>query len=63
MNLNPNDSTATKFKNEVMAAVYRYSQESDLTVYELIGALEVCKGAVIALHQQDPNDEGGQRGE
>lgn len=56
MNLNPNDDTASKFKNEVMAVIYRYSQESELTVYELIGALEVCKGAVITLHQKSPND-------
>jgi len=56
MNLNPNDSTATKFKNELMAVIYRYSQESELTVYELVGALEVCKGAVIKLHQDCPND-------
>lgn len=56
MNLNPNDDTASKFKNEVLAVVFRYSQESDLTVYELLGALEVCKGAVIKLHQDAPND-------
>jgi hypothetical protein len=56
MNLNPNDDTASQFKNEVMAVIYRYSQESELTVYELIGALEVCKHAVLTMHQQSPND-------
>lgn len=56
MNLNPNNNTASQFKDEIMAVVYRYSQESGLTVYELIGALEVCKAAVVTLHQQAPND-------
>lgn len=56
MNLNPNSATPTKFKNEIMAVVYRYSQESELTVYELVGALEVAKAAVIELHQNCPND-------
>lgn len=46
---------ATKMKNEIVAVIDRYSQESDVTVYETIGALEVVKDQMLeALANMPP---------
>ena len=44
--------TATKFKNEVLAVVLRYGRESDLTVFELLGALDVVKDKLIRMLEE-----------
>lgn len=39
----------TKFRNEILAVFYRYSQEADLTVYTALGALEVAKHNILGM--------------
>ena len=40
-------------KKEIEAMIYRYSQESDVTVYSVIGALEVVKQNLMDKWKQD----------
>ena len=43
----PKPNTNTQLKNELEAVILRYSKESDVTVYSVIGALEIVKQNLI----------------
>jgi hypothetical protein len=43
----------TMLKNEIEALICRYSQESDVTVYSVIGALEVIKQNLMDKWKKD----------
>ena len=50
---NPKPEANTMLKKEMEALIYRYSQESDVTVYSVIGALEVVKQNLMDKWKKD----------
>lgn len=54
------EDAATQMTNEIVAVIDRYSSESDVTVYETIGALEVVKMELLEALANMPRNEGGQ---
>lgn len=42
----------SQFRKEVLAIVRRYGQESDLTIYQALGALEVVKADLLDMLNQ-----------
>ena len=50
-------SAATKLQIELQAAVYRYGQESDVTVYEALGALDMVKDKLVCALKEARKDE------
>lgn len=49
-------TAATQLKEEITNVVNRYAQESDITAYECLGALEVVKANLLDLlaQQKEP---------
>lgn len=50
-------SQANLFKNELESLILRWSQESDLTVGDLISTLEIVKTSVILGHMEEEETE------
>lgn len=51
------EEAATQMKNEIVAVIDRYASESDVTVYECIGALEVVKIELLEALANTPRNE------
>lgn len=50
-------TTGSMLRKELLAVVKRYGQESDVTVYQLIGALEVVKQDVLDMFDNLNKDD------
>ena len=46
-------SAGTQLVNELLAVITRYTLESNLTVYQIIGAVEVAKHAVLTASRDE----------
>lgn len=57
----PTPEAASQFRRELHALIQRWGQESDVTVYQIIGALRVAEHDLI--DSLDQRGIGGQRGE
>ena len=54
----PSESGASMLANEIMATVRRYSDESDVTLYQALGAMELVKAKLISmLHDAQPDED------
>lgn len=47
----------SQFRMEIHAVIRRYSEESDLTVYQTLGALEVVKHDLINMMDSKKDEE------
>jgi hypothetical protein len=55
-----NPDPGTMLCREIMAVCRRFGQESDVTAYQTIGALEMAKNAIIEGLKQNQQEDLGQ---
>jgi septum formation topological specificity factor MinE len=42
-----NSDANSQLRREILALIYRYGQESDVTVYSVLGVLDIVKADII----------------
>lgn len=47
--MNDNTEAPSQLRREIMNIIRRYGQESDVTIYQAIGALEIVKADLIDI--------------
>lgn len=57
MDIDKEESAATKLQIELQGVIYRFGQESDITVYEVLGALEIIKDKYVCALKEAHNQE------